>query len=105
MLLMKRFVILLLAAALAAGERTTEPTGLETDRFIDAVVMLRRAAIDLRHDPAAYEVHKEQLLRDAGLTEDELRRYVERHGTDLDHMADVWRAINARMSQNEAVAQ
>jgi hypothetical protein len=105
MLVMKRFVILLVAVALTACGRTAEPTGLDTDRFIDAVVMLRRAAIDLRHDPAAYEAQKEQLLRDAGVTEDELRRYVERHGTDLDHMADVWRTINTRMSQSEAIAQ
>jgi hypothetical protein len=102
---MLRTIVLLLACALAGCARGEEATGLDADRFVDVVVELRRSAIELRHDPGAYEARKEQVLTDAGVTEAQLREYVERRGTDLDHMAEVWRTINTRMAEADAGVQ
>jgi hypothetical protein len=102
---MIRISLLLIAGALLGCARGDDGTGLRTDRFVDVVVELRQAALDLRDDPAAYDVRKGQILRDAGVTEDQLRAYVEVHGTDLDHMAEVWRSINQRLSERETVIQ
>jgi hypothetical protein len=104
MQVMKRIAFLLFAV-LTACAGADDAAVIETDRFIDVVVELRRAAIELRHDPAAYEARRDQVLGSAGVTEAQLRTYVERRGTDLDHMAGVWSTINSRMSELEATVQ
>jgi hypothetical protein len=93
---------LVLATALAGAAACSpgrDATGIDTDRFVDVVVELRRAAFELRGDPATFELRRDSILDDAGVTEDQLRAYVERHGTDLEHMAEVWAAINTRLAE------
>jgi hypothetical protein len=104
MQVMKRFALLIFAAFAACA--SAEDAGvLETDRFIDVVVELRRAAIELSQDPPAYEARRDRILDSAGVTEAQLRTYVERRSTDLEYMAGVWSTINSRMSELEATVQ
>jgi hypothetical protein len=102
---MNRLAHILVAVLLAGCAGGGEGSTLDTDRFVDVIVELRTAAIDLRHDPPAYDQRKESILADAGVTEEQLQAYVEHHGTDLAHMADVWRTVNTRMSEGEASVQ
>lgn len=94
---MTRIALLVLLLALA-GCRTDTGTGLSDERFIAVIVELRRAAQETRGDPAAYPALREAVLRDADVTEEELRQYVETHGRDVDRMAEVWDSINTRLS-------
>jgi hypothetical protein len=93
----------LLAVALTACGPANDATGIGRDRFVDVVVELRLAALETRGDVAAFEARKAEILRAADVTEDEMRAYVERHGEDLEHMAEVWGAINRRLSDREMV--
>jgi hypothetical protein len=95
----KGLMVLAAVAALGCGREGAGTTLAET-RFIEVMVELRRAALRAP-DPGVYEAEKQQILRNAGVTEAELRAYVERHGRDLEHMAAVWESINVRLSQPE----
>lgn len=102
---MNHMIPLCLALVLAGCGGGAGSGTVDTDRFIDVVVALRSAAVELRHDTAAYDQRKDRILHDAGITEGELRAYVEHHGADLAHMAHVWQTINARMAEAEASVQ
>lgn len=92
---------MMFAVALCAGcNRTDAGTGLSQTRFIDVVVELRRAALSLP-EPAAFAARKQQILSDAGVTEEELRAYITAHERDLSHMAAVWESINVRLADPE----
>lgn len=76
-------------------------TGLAHDRFVDVIVSLRQAANQTYGDPAAFAAQRDRILADAGVTEQELRVYVETHARDLEHMAAVWDSVNARLADPE----
>jgi hypothetical protein len=95
---MTRYLLLLLLLALSGCGRT-DATGLSDERFIEVVVALRTAADDTRGDPSGYEARRTVILREAGVSEDELRAYVGRHSRDLHHMAEIWEAINERLTR------
>lgn len=95
---MKRALVLfLIVVAAAACQRNDTGTGLPQTRFIEVVVALRKAARETM-DPAVFAVRKQQILTDAGVTEDQLRAYIKTHERDLDHMAAVWESINVRLA-------
>jgi hypothetical protein len=102
---MRRLLILAAATALLTGCGREPVSGLDDDRFVDVVVLLRRAAAEHHADPAAFVERRDEILRDAGTTEAEVREYVERHGRDLQHMADIWAAINRRLTEEEEYSE
>jgi hypothetical protein len=73
-------------------------TAIETERFVSAVVELRRAAAQTWGDTAAFAARKTEILRTQGVTEEDLRQYVEVHGENVQYMADVWNSINTELS-------
>jgi hypothetical protein len=92
--------VLLLGLSVPAGcGRGDATTAIERDRFVETIVELRHAAMETRGDTAAYEVRKQQILQEQGVTEAELRDYVERRGRDVEHMAEVWNEINTRLGE------
>jgi hypothetical protein len=94
-----RRTVLAVGAILLFGCTGGATTALSDERFIDTVIELRQAAIAHRDDPDAYVARKDEILRDAGVDETMIREYVEVHGSDLQHMARIWTAINERMSE------
>jgi hypothetical protein len=102
---MNRILFAALCAVLLLSCRSDRATTLDRDEFVTTVVELRRAAMELRGDPGAYEVRREQLLQARGVTEDELRQYVEVHAGDVQHMAEVWNEINSELSERSMIVQ
>lgn len=90
---------LLLAATIVtlASCGGVEPTSAVMDRetFVATMVELRKAALE---EPGSYEVRKVEILRARGVTEDELRSFVRAGATDLDELAEVWRAIDQQVN-------
>jgi hypothetical protein len=92
--------LLTAALALLLATCAREPaTGLTDQQFIDVVVELRRAAAEHTEEPAAYEARRDEILEERGLDDAALRRYVEVRGRDLQRMAEIWSAINERLTE------
>jgi hypothetical protein len=92
-------VVVLAFAGCGGGDAGT---GITDERFVEVVVQLRRAAQQSHLDPEAFAARREQILQEAGVTEEELRAYIDAHGRDLDHMAAIWDTINARLAGSES---
>jgi hypothetical protein len=95
---MKRFITGAIVVALLGGCDRGDATGtIDRDRFITTVVQLRQAALETAGDPAAWAARREAILRANRVTEAALREYVAVHGRDVEHMAEVWGAVNERL--------
>lgn len=97
---MRAILLLLLALPLLTGcGRRADATGLGDDQFVQVMVELRRAAERTRMEPDSFPPQRDRILADAGVTEEQLLAYVQEHGTDLQHMAEIWEAINRRLAE------
>lgn len=93
-------------AALGGGCRGADtPLTAEDRQFIDTMVALREAAARSGDDAGAYEAMKAQVLSERGVTEEQLRAYIEVNARDLDRLAAVWDSINLRLSTPPAAPQ
>ena len=88
----------LLLSGCAAEENTF---GASDERFVQTMVELRRAALTAGVDTAEFMRLRDAVLNERGVTEEELRAYVEARGGDLDHMAAVWDSVVSRLSDPE----
>ena len=91
---------LLLALAIGAAAATcggeAEPVGvLDREAFIATWVDLRTAA--LRTGDPLPEAERTRVLRERGVTEDQLLGFAEAHGNDPRYMAEVWTEVETRM--------
>lgn len=91
-------VLAMLAFVFACGSGG-DATGLSDERFIEVVVELRRAAAQTRADPDAFTMRRDSILEAAGVTEAQVRGYVDAHAEDLRHMATIWATINERLGE------
>jgi hypothetical protein len=96
-----RHILIALTAALLLGCGREPMTSLDDERFVDVVVELRRAAVQHHDDPDAFAARREEIFRAADTDEEEVRRFVEVHARDMQRMADLWSAINQRLSEGE----
>ena len=96
---MKRSITGGLLILFLAACRGAEPTSIERDVFVATVVELRQAAMETRNEPGLWEARKAQVLQRHGVTESDLQAYVEVRGTDVEHMAEVWNAINSELAE------
>jgi hypothetical protein len=94
-----RYPLFAVGAILLFGCTDGATTALSEERFIVTVAELRQAAIAHHDDPDAYVARKNEILREAGVDETMIRQYVEVHGSDLQHMARIWTAVNERMTE------
>lgn len=94
-------MILALGIALAGCGGTDGAVGLSDERFIETMVELRRAAITAGADTAQFEQLRDAILEEQGVTESDLRAYVEATSRDLYHMAAVWDSVSTRLSDGE----
>jgi hypothetical protein len=98
---MNRVLVGILSATLLSCGAGAETTGMTSDSFIEVMVELRRTANQAAGDTIAFVARREQILLEAGITEEQLREYVEAHGRDVEHMARIWEAINTRLADLE----
>jgi hypothetical protein len=94
----KTVLAVLLVAAMAAsstacGGRKTPDGTISTERFIEMNVALRQIVGDA---PDAAE-RRDSVLHAYGVTEDQLRNYVDAHRADAAHLAEVWDEIRSRL--------
>jgi hypothetical protein len=95
---MRVMLLTVLLAATACGASDTTFAAPD-ERFVATMVELRRAAMMAGTDTAAFEELRLEVLRERGVTEDELRAYVEANSADLDHMAMIWDSVAARLEE------
>jgi hypothetical protein len=98
---MNRVLLGILSAALLSCGTGADTTGVTDDSFVQVMVELRRAANQAAGDTTAFAARREQILLDAGVTEEQLQDYVETHGRNVEHMARLWETINTRLSDIE----
>ena len=105
---MKRTVaatVLCLAVASCGGD-TSGPVGrdvIDRQAFVDTYVDLRLAAIespDFRISPEA----RQEILARHGVEAEDLLRFADAHGRDLEFMNEVWTEIEARFQESSGDA-
>jgi hypothetical protein len=99
--------VLLLVAFLAGGcsEPPTEAAQtIPTDSFIEAMVALRTSPVmgSSGFLPAG---EPERILGERGLTPEDVRLFVEVHGTNVPMMTDIWTEIEARVAEARGVTE
>jgi hypothetical protein len=80
------------------GTEAVEP--MPRDTFIGVMVELRRAASEAGSQ-AEFDVRKAEILARANVTDSTLTAYVRAHARELDHMAEVWDSVHARLRAAE----
>ena len=84
------------------GERDRAPEGLTRAEFIDVVVALRNAELDLEAPDSVFEERfrerRDSILDAHGTTQNELYEFLEQH-TDIQYMDAVWDTITERLKR------
>jgi hypothetical protein len=91
----------LLAAFLLAGCPGRDPaaTGpIDREEFITIVVELRRAQAEATSRDE-FEERKAGVLAEHGVSEDDVRAFVQRHGGDVRLMSEVWDSVQTRLQR------
>lgn len=70
---------------------------MNRETFIATYADLRAAALSSRDGRIAPE-HREEILEAHGVSEEELLRFVEIHGRDVEYMAEVWGEVEERLA-------
>lgn len=84
-----------------AGSTARQADGvLSDDRFVQIVVELRQGAKNAEGGDAGER--RKAILERHGVTEEDLLRYVEIRGTDVDAMVEVWSAIDKALNSDSA---
>ncbi|MGD8321060.1 MAG: hypothetical protein PVJ02_11405 [Gemmatimonadota bacterium] len=93
--------VLLVLLALVGGcrkgpTRTSDAGGIDRDTFISTYVDLRTATIRARPDSLDPQV-RAGILKEHGVTADQLLRFVQAHGEDVGYMRDLWDDVEKRL--------
>ncbi len=98
-------VLAVLAAACDDGiPRSEREATIDRDHFITTIVELRAVAVRTPSGRIG-EPERERILSEAGVGEDDLRRYVEVHGRNVPHMNEVWAEVQLLLSERLGVSQ
>jgi hypothetical protein len=92
-------MVLVLGLAVAACSADESAFGASDERFVRTMVALRHAALEAGADTTRFEQLRREVLEEHGMTEADLRAYVDANAGDLDHMAAVWDSVSARLSE------
>ena len=106
---MRILLPVLLAVGLnAACTKPAEPTvqtKLSPAQFVDIFVQLRHAQSRLSGRMQEYEAAKQEVLKKAGATEQDLRDFVKAHAHEVTLMAGVWDSVQSRISRGDTIAR
>jgi hypothetical protein len=98
--------VMILAAAMAGCNRLSflenDGGAIPRAKFVDTVVALRRAALQ-SPSPAEFDHQKTQHLSQTGVSEQDLKRFIEVHGSDAGYMSALWDTISAHIDKPPAV--
>ncbi len=87
------------AAAPGCGGEAS-PAAIDRETFVDAYVEIRTQAF-LRSQAALAGATKDSVLRDIGVTEEELLTFADVHGDDLEFMRGVWADVSTQLDSVE----
>ena len=91
--------VILVAAACGLGACGREPPlPLAQEQFVEVMVSLRRAALETP-DQGAYETRKQEILKQAGVTEAQLRAYARAATRNPMALADAYDSIAAQVQR------
>ena len=89
---------LLVLCSGCSKERTAAPTGvIDREVFIATYVDLRDGALGNQLKVLSDE-QRERILREHGVTEEQLLAFAEAWGADTEYMTKVWDEVKARMT-------
>jgi hypothetical protein len=90
---------LVLAGCGDLGPQAERQKTLTVAQFVDVIVALREADRQADPDSAAveYERRRPEILAEHGVTEEQLREFVDRNQARIDRMAAVWDTISRRL--------
>lgn len=108
-LLLPRALLVALAFACACSEELAPPEPalptIDARTFTSALSDLVVARVQLLPDTASYTRRAVEILREHGVTEEEMRTFVEGHGQDDDLMTRTYSRVSARLDTLFPVAQ
>lgn len=87
-----------IALLLCACGAESRGRGLTEEQFIATMVELRRAAQEAGPDTVRFEALRQEVLARRGVSEAELRAFVESPERDLRELAEVWDSVGARLT-------
>lgn len=90
-------VVASLFALVSCGPSAPEDL-IDRETFVDAYVELRVAALDTDSQRVAAS-DRDSILDRNGISGDDLLRFVEFHGEDLEFMRDVWNDVELRLDR------
>lgn len=94
------FIPLVLASLLAGCEGEPSPPEAATippGTFAAVLAELSEARVEILPDTVLYRRRRAEILDRAGVTEDDLRKFVARRGGDADLMSEIYRQVGARL--------
>lgn len=92
----------MLVVVLAGCRSDAEEQTITREQFVDVIVDLRQADADA-DDPAEFATRRDEILREAGVTDSMLLAYARVHGGDVAHMAEVWDTISRRLIREDTI--
>ena len=95
------WLLLSLAAVLwgcAGGGPTPAPTTISKEKFVTTYVKLREAAVAV--DSAGLDSARAAILRQAGVTQQDMLAFADAHGRDVAFMKDVWEEVEQRLEED-----
>ena len=97
-------ILLLVCTSCTKPAEPPVQSALTAEQFIDIFVQLRNAQTK-NAAPQDYARAKQQILRKAGATEDDLRQFVKVHSNQITLMASVWDSVQSRISRGDTIAR
>ncbi len=99
----RRPLVLLLALALLGGcddgiPSSTGESTIEAELFITTMVELRKAAL-IRESQVIPGEERDRVLREQGVTAEQLTHFVEVHGGNVPFMTRVWGHVEQRLNE------
>ncbi len=90
-------VLLVAPTACDPGFPTSEgEASVDRDTFVEVYVELRLAALEWESGRVP-EAERDRILAEHGVSEDDLREFIEVHGRNVPFMNDVWHEVSDRI--------
>jgi len=94
--------LLFLAACSSGGPAGGEAEVISREVFIQAYVELRVAALKSEDEELSLD-DRDRVLGDLGLQEEDLLRFVEVRGRDVQYMRRVWEEVDSIMTERRGI--
>jgi len=97
--MLRGVVVLALAAVWAGGCSRPTPLPMEREKFVEVMVALRRAALEADTDRGEFDTRKAAILKEAGVTEQQLRDYASQAPRDARALSETYDSIVAQVQR------